>query len=606
MANFIGESSRARDFKLGWQNWGKRDEPPDKQDRASLENNPIRGDSETVKRHDLSEVSLNRHTLLANGLAYGGNSKNPTVDAPTFGPTVDAPTVAGSQPVSQKAAEQAAQYPVRAAQSRKEFRRRDRGGEGDSWREARRQSRVENEEKGEAKKAANTEKEWAKEVSWDILAKEMSSLPEVGASSEVEDGKTRFVDLDVGKVAIQVGKLRKLAVVLHALEVAPHKEHKSRDREKMTEKVQEKKTEEADPARSNEDDGFKQVKPSRSRSGSKKELIKESQKQSMVNRFSVLDEGNTIGPGAPGEEVRTSGRPRLGEEPNQSLQPEKTRQDLKRKEVVASKETESEHGTGKIHTEDLDLDMKKSGDDNEEGSYGGLNPVNHKDEGSLKAIVQEEDEMSQASSIGDRSKAKTELQRAVEAEEGEVQKWSTSDEEWLRNENEQVKEGCNMIGDPNCSEEAGKNPFSTHFSVLESKDDCIELGQEVSFDGRKSQFLSQTQWGRAPKKRGKGKKKSKENISYQMEYGQVNLDEVEANLGVRLKQAGKRRPLESLDWNGCRLSTTLNDKWSQEDENERLRKKKDESVCQVRQVLASQRKFKMRQENQGESGEREI
>ncbi|KAL3690753.1 hypothetical protein R1sor_004404 [Riccia sorocarpa] len=291
----------------------------------------------------------------------------------------------------------------------------------------------------------------------------------------------------------------------------------------MTEKVQEKKTEEADPARSNEDDGFKQVKPSRPRSGSKKELIKESQKQSMVNRFSVLDEGNTIGPGAPGEEVRTSGRPRVGEEPNQPLQPEKTRQDLKRKEVVASKETESENGTGKIHTEDLDLDMKKSGDDNEEGSYGRLNPVNHKDEGSLKATVQEEDEMSQASSIGDRSKAKTELQRAVEAEEG----------------------------------------------------------KEVSFDGRKSQFLSQTQWGRAPKKRGKGKKKSKENIGYQMEYGQVNLDEVEANLGVRLKQAGKRRALESLEWNGCRLSTTLNDKWSQEDENKRLRKKKDESLCQM-------------------------
>ncbi|KAL3675491.1 hypothetical protein R1sor_025439 [Riccia sorocarpa] len=66
---------------------------------------------------------------------------------------------------------------------------------------------------------------WANGVSWDVLAKELETLPVAVSADEGVDGEVRIVELNVEKAAVRLGRLRKTAMVLQVLEASP-----SRDR----------------------------------------------------------------------------------------------------------------------------------------------------------------------------------------------------------------------------------------------------------------------------------------------------------------------------------------------------------------------------------------
>ncbi|KAL3699502.1 hypothetical protein R1sor_017524 [Riccia sorocarpa] len=77
-------------------------------------------------------------------------------------------------------------------------------------------------------KSQNTDsvdKTWAVGISWDILASELEFMKTAESEDEGVNGDIRVVDLDVEKAASKLGRYRKTAVLLQALESAP-----SRDR----------------------------------------------------------------------------------------------------------------------------------------------------------------------------------------------------------------------------------------------------------------------------------------------------------------------------------------------------------------------------------------
>ncbi|KAL3698480.1 hypothetical protein R1sor_012556 [Riccia sorocarpa] len=66
--------------------------------------------------------------------------------------------------------------------------------------------------------------EWEEGVTWDIIEKELSSLSVSAADDEGVSGDIWVVDLDVSKVYARLGRLRKMAVVLQALESSPKRD----------------------------------------------------------------------------------------------------------------------------------------------------------------------------------------------------------------------------------------------------------------------------------------------------------------------------------------------------------------------------------------------
>ncbi|KAL3689706.1 hypothetical protein R1sor_016015 [Riccia sorocarpa] len=66
---------------------------------------------------------------------------------------------------------------------------------------------------------------WAEGITWAIIEEEMAIMPLVDTDGAAEDEVIREIDLDVENVAIKLGRFRRTAVVLQALESSP-----SRDR----------------------------------------------------------------------------------------------------------------------------------------------------------------------------------------------------------------------------------------------------------------------------------------------------------------------------------------------------------------------------------------
>ncbi|KAL3687048.1 hypothetical protein R1sor_013357 [Riccia sorocarpa] len=66
---------------------------------------------------------------------------------------------------------------------------------------------------------------WEEGITWDILAEEMAVLPIAEESHLTGDQDIREIELDLNKAAVKLGRMRKTAVILQALESTP-----SRDR----------------------------------------------------------------------------------------------------------------------------------------------------------------------------------------------------------------------------------------------------------------------------------------------------------------------------------------------------------------------------------------
>ncbi|KAL3689561.1 hypothetical protein R1sor_015870 [Riccia sorocarpa] len=124
--------------------------------------------------------------------------------------------------------------------------------------------------------------------------------------------------------------------------------------------------------------------------------------------------------------------------------------------------------------------------------------------------------------------------------------------------------------DPHEAEDEA-NPFKSIFSLVDSKPNGAELGQEVVF-GEQDQLLSQL--GRGPKKKGGSGLRSK--------VGKKGKDLVPGEIK---KSAEKRRALSSMDVNGCRQSDSRSCSASLEEDPHRARKLRNDGLSQVRQVL---------------------
>ncbi|KAL3682428.1 hypothetical protein R1sor_000450 [Riccia sorocarpa] len=63
--------------------------------------------------------------------------------------------------------------------------------------------------------------DWAHGVTWTMIAEEMDFMQSAVDGMEEPEGEIRIVDLDVEKAATTVGRFRRNAIVLQALESAP-------------------------------------------------------------------------------------------------------------------------------------------------------------------------------------------------------------------------------------------------------------------------------------------------------------------------------------------------------------------------------------------------
>ncbi|KAL3691227.1 hypothetical protein R1sor_004878 [Riccia sorocarpa] len=121
-------------------------------------------------------------------------------------------------------------------------------------------------------------------ISWDILAKEMESLPEVEEREVTTDGSTRLIALNVEKVAIQNKKTEEIEEVAESTGLPA--DRSARDHGATPNKVRNDKEK--------DDEGFEPVNSSKSRRSGRALKKKDEIGKGDLNRFAVLTDETLV------------------------------------------------------------------------------------------------------------------------------------------------------------------------------------------------------------------------------------------------------------------------------------------------------------------------